>query len=122
MGRKKVYKSAAEKQKAFRLRHGQKRRVPLELRRGVKLGSQEGDLRAKKEGETWEEYKAYVDKAVKAARAREKGEVAFIPGEGPKPSASGEFGEEYYEIQRQHEKTLAELQEGKKIRRKRKRK
>lgn len=121
MSRKK-YKSAAEKQKAYRLRHGQKRKVPLEIRRGIKLGSQEGDLRAKKEGETWEEYKLYIDKAIKGSRAREKGGVAFIPKEGQKPGVSGELDEGYYEIQHQHEKSLEKLGEGKKVRRRRKQK
>ena len=117
---KKKYKSAAEKQKAYRLRHGQKRKVPLEIRRGVKLGSQEGDLRAKKEGETWEEYRAYIDKAIKASRAREKGGIAFIPAEGQKSGAPGELGEEYYETQYQHERSLEKLDVPRKIRRRRK--
>jgi hypothetical protein len=59
MARKRKYKNAAEKQKAFRLRHGQKVKVPVEIRRGEKLGSQETDLRAKKEGETWDGAEIY---------------------------------------------------------------
>ena len=119
MGRKRKYKNAAEKQKAFRLRHGQKRKVPLEIRRGVKLGSQEGDLRLKKEGETWEEYRTYIDKAVKDSRAREKGGIAFIPTAGQKAGVPAELDEEYYEIQYQHEQSLKKLGVGRKARKRR---
>lgn len=122
MGRKKKYPNAAARQKAFRIRHGQKRKVPLEMRRGVKLGSGEGDLRAKKEDETWEEYKVYIDRAVKSSRAREKGATAFIPMEGQKSGVSGEMGEEFYEVQREKEEAFAKLGKGRKLKKGRKQK
>lgn len=114
---KKKYANAAEKQRAWRIRHGQKKKVPLELRRGEKLGSQSGDIRTKKEGESWEAYRKYVESAVLKAEYREKG--AVVPqieegvSTGAKRSAGGykepEFSEDYYEIRRKYESDLVAL-------------
>lgn len=123
MGRKRIYKTSAEKQKAFRLRHGQKRKVPIEIRRGQKLGSQEGDLRPKKEGETWEEYHEYILKSTEAARKREEKAgtaVAKTWGAGAKRIVTDgkepELTEEYYEVQRKKEEGFAKLGKGRKVR------
>ena len=117
MGRKKLYANAAEKQKAWRERHGQKRKVPLEIRRGEELGSSETTIRQKREGETWEEYHEYLTKAVTTARRREQkaggGKIRI-----PKPGGvviRSEFGEDYYETRYQYEKGLEELGKGGKI-------
>ena len=68
---KKKYKNAAEKQKAWRIRHGQPRKVSIELRRGEELGASETTFRLRKEGESWEEYGKYVEESVSAARKRQ---------------------------------------------------
>lgn len=120
MGRKKKYPNAAARQKAFRLRHGQKSRVPLEIRRGEKLGAQEADLRPKRDGESWEKYHSYIRSSVERAQHRQKGEV--VPqsevgdgddSKGAKRSTGGykepQMGEEYYELRRKYEKDLEEL-------------
>ena len=117
MGRKRLYKNAAEKQKAWREKHGQKRKVPLEIRRGEELGSSETTIRQKKEDETWEQYHEYLTKAVTTARKREQktggGKIRI-----PKPGGDvirSEFGEDYYETRYQYEKGLEELGKGGKI-------
>ena len=121
---KKKYKNAAEKQKAYRLRHGQKPKVPLEIRRGEKLGSQEGDLRARKEGETWEGYHMYIKGAIQKAKFRLKDVVVMQEGEdgdsiGAKRSVGGykepTMSEDYYEIRERYEKELEQKQKGRKI-------
>ena len=133
MGRKRKYLNAAARQKAFRIRHGQKKKVPVEIRRGEKLGSQEADLRQKREGETWEQYRVYVNKAVERARHRQIGQVTPQVGAGDEEDSKGakrsvggykepELGEEYYETRYQHKKSLKKLGKGRKIRRGRKQK
>ena len=120
MGRKKVYPNAAARQKAFRIRHGQKRKVSIEISRGERLGSQETDLRAKKEEETWEQYQVYINKAVEAARRRQASEV--VPqidnkgdSKGAKRSVGGykepSIGEEYYETREQYEAQIKKIGE-----------
>lgn len=120
MGRKKKYPNAAARQKAFRLRHGQKSRVPLEIRKGEKLGAQETDLRPKRDGESWQEYHSYIRTSVERARHRQKGVVMpqseVGDGEdskGAKRSAGGykepQMSEEYYELRCKYEKDLEEL-------------
>ena len=71
MGRKRMYRNAAEKQKAWRIKHGQKRKVSIEIRRGERLGASESEIRGKKEGETWEEYHTFVARTVTTARMRQ---------------------------------------------------
>ena len=128
-----MYLNAAARQKAFRIRHGQKKKVPVEIRRGEKLGSQETDLRQKKEGETWDQYQVYVNKAVERARHRQAGQVTSQvevgdeeDSKGAKRSVGGykepEMGEEYYETRYRHEESLEKLGKGRKIRRGRKQK
>ena len=120
MGRKKKYANAAEKQRAWRLRHGQPRKVPLEIRRGERTGASETELRERKEGESWEEYHSYLSKSVSTARRRQEivgGAVSEINDEegslGAKRSMGGykepEFPEEYYEIRRKYESDLVAL-------------
>jgi len=117
MGRKRLYANAAEKQKAWREKHGQKRKVPLEIRRGEELGSSEATIRPKKEGETWEEYHTYINRATTTARKRQAriggGKIRI-----PKPGGDvirSEFGEDYYETRYQYEKGLEELGKGGRI-------
>ena len=122
MGRKRLYKNVAEKQKAWRIKHGQKRKVPLEIRRGEALGSSETTLRAKKESETWEAYHIYITETTAAARRRQ----SSAAGAGGKQKiatpggiASRErrftgvdetaFQEDYYELRAKYEKDLFEL-------------
>jgi hypothetical protein len=110
---KKKYKNAAEKQKAYRLRHGQKRKVPLEIRRGEKLGAQETDLRAKRDNESWDEYHIYIEKVI--AKARQKQARAVVTQDKeitPGASRGGTepvMGEDYYEIREAHEASLKKL-------------
>lgn len=126
---KKKYANAAEKQRAWRLRHGQKKKVPLEFRRYEPLGSSETTFRNKKEDETWEDYHKYLIASINAARKRQVtagGEERKDekPGGGKrKRKIEGKnieqeeivFPEEYYEIRRNWEKSP----EGKKIKEKR---
>lgn len=72
MFKPKKYKSNAEKQRAYRIRHGQKPKVPLEIRRGQPLGSSDTTFRDKKEDETWEEYAKYIHKSIQTARRRQE--------------------------------------------------
>ena len=122
MGRKKIYKSVAEKQRAWRIRTGkQKVKVPLAIRRGEDLGTSEGGLRAKKEGETWESYHLYIkerlNKAVGSKRmsqgAATKIEEGYSTGarRGSRGAVEPEFSEDYYELRAQYEKGLLELDE-----------
>ena len=117
---KKKYENAAAKQKAYRIRHGQKRKVPLEIRRGEKLGAQESDLRAKREGETWEDYHAYIGNAI--AKARQKQARAVTTQDkvtSPGASRGGTepvMEESYYEIREEHERSLKKLGERRRIR------
>ena len=121
MGRKKVYKNAAEKQRAWRIRSGkQKQKVPIPIRRGEKLGTSEAQLRAKKEDETWEEYDKYLHQRVSKARAVDMYQgkpVDKDAGESLRATrAEGgyvepEMSEEYYEIRVQYEKSLYELEQ-----------
>jgi hypothetical protein len=122
----KKYKNAAEKQRAWRIRHGQKVKVPLEVRRGEKTGSQSGDIRGKKEGETWEAYDKYLKSAILKAEYREKG--AVIPPKdkgistGAKRSIGGYkepiFPEGYYELREKYERDLEALTEKQKEKKK----
>ena len=122
MGRKKVYKNAAEKQRAWRIKHGQKRKVPLEIRRGEALGSSETTFRAKKEDESWEAYRKYIAESTEAARRRQSS--AAGAGEDTKTSVPGgiasrerrytgvdetAFQEDYYELRAKYEKDLEDL-------------
>ena len=105
---KKKYKNAAEKQKAWRIRHGQRPKVPLELRRGEELGASETTFRERKEGETWEEYHEYVLASVKAARKRQAsakgaGGKEKIEKPGGDVKGVGVYSVDYYELQRQRE-------------------
>lgn len=126
---KKIYKTAAEKQKAYRIRHGQRRKVPVTMRRGEKLGAQETDLRAKKEGESWEEYHTYIEKTItkarlKQAKATTTRDEEVKPGANRKGKEPGfdkewrEIDEDYYEIKEAHEKMLKALEERSKIKQK----
>lgn len=118
---KKKYKNAAEKQKAWRIRHGQKRKVPLEIRRGQELGSSETTFREKKEDETWEDYHAYLLKSIEGARGREKRASGnLIKGEKPGGDLRWVtvYPGDYYEMER---KRVAGYQEGK-IKQKRRKK
>ena len=115
---KKKYANAAEKQRAWRLRHGQKRKVPLEIRRGEELGASETTFRQKKEEETWEEYHKYLTASINAARRRQasaggkeiKGEVK--PGGDTRGQRL--YPGDYYEIRRELDKPP----EGRKIKEK----
>ena len=116
MGRERKYLNAAARQKAYRLRHGQKPKVPLAIRKGEKLGSQEGDLREKKKGETWEQYREYVVKSVVTARRRQEKKqtnLSEVWGAGARRTLVGahepEITEEYYELRYKYEKDLEEL-------------
>ena len=116
MGRKKKYHNAAEKQKAWRQRHGQKVKVPLALRRGERTGSRDY-LRERKEGESWTEYGKYIQTVVAATRVSEgKGRVKIEEGgKGviqKRAFASYEeptMDEEYYERRREHELSLEKV-------------
>ena len=121
MGRKKIYKTVAEKQRAWRIRSGkQKVKVALPLRRGEKLGTSEGLIRAKKEGETWKEYHVYIQERLGKAKSVtmegglpivDEGEESVgakrIFGRGVEP----EMSEDYYELRANYEKGLLELDE-----------
>lgn len=120
MGRKKVYKNAAEKQRAWRLRTGkQKVKVPLSVRVGEKLGTSEGQIRERKEGETWEEYSKYLKVRIsRAGTATAKDLHRPITKEdgdslGAKRAVGGykepQFSEEYYEIRRKYESDMEKL-------------
>ena len=120
---KKKYANAAEKQKAWRQRHGQKKKVPLEIRRGEELGASETTFRQKKEEETWEEYHKYLTASINAARKRQVSAGGKeIKKEVEKPG--GDLGRQrvysgdYYEMRREKEKPL----EGRKIKEKRRKK
>lgn len=126
MGRKRKYKNAAEKQKAWRIRHGQVKKVPLAIRKGEKLGGSEALLRGKKKGETWEEYHKYIENRVEKARAFKSEQVPIEDnGEdsiGAK-RATGKYkeptmGEEYYELRRKYEEDLEKLKTWRKLKRK----
>ena len=124
---KKKYANAAEKQKAWRIRHGQKKKVPLEFRKVEQLGASETTFRQKKEEETWEEYHKYLTASIIAARKRQisaggKEREDKKPG-GHKAKAEGKntekretvFPVEYYEMRKDWEKPP----EGRKIKEKR---
>ena len=129
MGRKKIYRTVAEKQRAWRIRTGkQKVKVPLPLRRGEKLGTSEGFIRAKKEGETWKEYHVYIQERLGKAKSatmegglpiENEGEESIgakrIFGRGTEP----EMSEDYYELRAKYEKDLLELEnKGRKVKEK----
>ena len=133
---KKKYANAAEKQRAWRLRHGQKKKVPLEFRKVEELGSSETTFRNKKEDETWEEYHKYLTSSINAARKRQaiaggKERKDEKPGgrRGMKAKQKGKvknmekeevvFPVEYYEIQRERELELEKIIKGRKIKEKR---
>ena len=133
---KKKYKNVAEKQKAWRIRHGQPRKVPLEFRKVEELGSSETTFRNKKEDETWEEYHKYLTSSINAARKRQaiaggKERKDEKPGgrRGTKAKQKGEvknmekeevvFPVEYYEMQRERELELEKIIKGRKIKEKR---
>ena len=135
MGRKKKYASAGEKQRAWRIRTGkQKAKVPLEMRRGERLGASESEIRAKKEGETWEEYHVFINRTVALARKRqEKAKGAAGKSEtengynfensigakrGYGKTQEPEMTEEYYEIRAQYEKSLEDLDKKGKLKKK----
>jgi len=123
MGRKKKYANVAEKQRAWRIRSGkQKQKVPLELRRGQRLGASESELRAKREDESWDEYHAYILNSVKFGRIRQ--EKAHGGASSTKESwhtvggrrvnvdyAEPTISEEYYEIRHRYEKELEGLEQ-----------
>ena len=121
MGRKKIYRSVAEKQRAWRIRSGkQKEKVPLPIRRGEKLGTSEAQLRAKKEDETWEEYDKYLHQRVSKARAADMYQGKSIDKDedesiGATRAEGGyvepEWSEEFYEIKAQYERSLFELEQ-----------
>ena len=120
---KKKYKNAAEKQKAWRVRHGQPRKVALKIRRGEDLGTSAAQLRQKRENETWEEYhkyivnrvsKAHSFKPLRAPRINDEEEsvgAKRVSGKYTEPT----FDEDYYEIRAKYEKDLHELGERQKI-------
>ena len=123
MGRKRKYKSAAEKQKAWRIRHGQLHKVPLELRRGEELGASETTFREKKKEESWEEYGKYVNASVQAARKRQ----VSAKGAGGKEKVAKPGGDvkgvrvysgDYYEMRRELERDLEKLTKRRKLKRK----
>ena len=114
---KKKYANAAEKQRAWRIRHGQKQKVPLEFRKAEQLGASETTFRQKKEDETWEEYHKYLTASINAARKRQisaGGKERKEEKPGGKTRAKGEgknseneeivFPIEYYERRREWEK------------------
>lgn len=116
---KKKYKNVAEKQKAWRIRHGQKKKVPLELRRGEELGASETTFRNKKEGETWEEYHKYLTASINAARKRQAAsggkEMKEVLKSGGDTRGQQVYLGDYYEMRREIEKPP----EGRKIKQKR---
>lgn len=126
MGRIKKYKSAAEKQRAWRIRTGkQKEKVPLPIRRGEKLGTSIGQIRNKAEGESWEEYSVYLKTrlskaAIATARDPHK-PLKETEGESLKASrATGkykepEMAEDYYELREQYERDLEALNKRRKL-------
>ena len=122
MGRKKIYKSVAEKQRAWRIRSGkQKVKVPVDIRRGESLGTPEGAIRAKGEEETWQHYHEYIRKRMEfkgEETKREEGDGgdsvgakrAFWGGTEP------EMSEDYYELRAKYELELEKLpNKGRKI-------
>ena len=117
---KKKYENAAAKQKAYRIRHGQKRKVPLEIRRGEKLGAQETDLRAKRDNESWEDYHTYIQAVTRKARQKQAKAVTTQDKEtSPGASRGGiepVMDESYYEIREEHERSLKRLGERRRIR------
>lgn len=118
---KKKYANAAEKQRAWRLRHGQKKKVPLVLRRGEELGASETTFREKKEEETWEEYDKYILASVHAARKRQAIAGGKEIKEAPKPGGDTRgqrvYPGDYYEMRREIDKPP----EGRKIKEKKRR-
>ena len=129
-----MYKNAAEKQKAWRIKHGQKRKVSIEIRRGERLGSSESEIRGKKEGETWEEYHTFVARTVTTARMRQakatgaagslekENDYTYEESVGAKRSYGKthepEMSEDYYELRAKYEKDLRELDKRGKIKKK----
>lgn len=115
MGRKKVYRNAAERQRAWRIRSGKQRvKVPVIMRIGEQLGTSEGQIRKRKEGETWKEYSMYLKtrlaKAEASSRhgqpvAQDSSSVDARRG-GVEPVYPGD----YYEMKREQ---VASYQEGK---------
>lgn len=113
---KKKWKNAAEKQREYRLRHGQKRKVPIPMRRGEKLGTSEGQIRERNEGETWEEYQRYIKlRILRAWIATAKDPHKPITDEEGESKRARravggykepEMGEDYYERRREHEEVL----------------
>lgn len=117
MGRKKLYKNAAEKQRAWRIKHGQKRKVPLPLRRGERLGASESEIRAKREDETWQQYSIFLKGMVQAARKRQQAAGGAVTGIDDKEHSTGakrtttpyhepEMGEDYYERRQAYEASM----------------
>lgn len=128
MGRKRIYKSAAEKQRAWRLRHGQPSKVSTDIRIGEKLGTSEAYLRAKNSNETWEEYHRYIQTRVGKARVFKSEQVPIETKEGDSIGAKRVVGkyvepsmdEEYHEIRRRYEADLEKLvKKGNKIKQRR---
>ena len=119
---KKKYANAAEKQRAWRIRHGQKKKVPLALRRGEELGASETTFRQKKEDETWEEYHKYLTASINAARKRQASAGGKeIKGEAkPGGDLRGQrvYPGDYYEMRKEADKPP----EGRKIKEKRRKK
>ena len=119
---KRKYANAAEKQRAWRQRHGQKKKVPLLLRRGEELGASETTFRQKKEDETWEEYHKYLTTSINAARKRQVSaggkETKAVEKPGSDERGQQVYPGDYYEMRREMEKPP----EGKKIKEKRRRK
>ncbi|MCK4307392.1 hypothetical protein KAW50_04095 [candidate division WOR-3 bacterium] len=115
---KKKYANAAEKQRAWRIRHGQKQKVPLALRRGEELGASETTFRQKKEDESWEDYHKYLTASINAARKRQKSAGGKEIKREVKPGgdARGQrvYPGDYYEMRREVDKPP----EGKKIKEK----
>lgn len=114
MFKPKKYKSAAEKQRAWRIKHGQKPKVPIAMRRGELLGSSETTFREKKEDESWEDYAKYVNKSVQSARKRQEKASGAIERTQELGSLASErakqqpgIPETYYERRRRWEKTKA---------------
>lgn len=101
---KKKYANAAEKQKAWRIRHGQARKVSIELRRGEELGASETTFRLRKEGESWEEYGKYMEKSVNAARKRQAS--AKGSGFGGDIKGAAVYPGDYSEMRRVVEKPI----------------
>jgi hypothetical protein len=120
---KKKYANAAEKQKAWRIRSGrQKKKVPLEIRRGEALGASETTFRQKKEDETWEEYHKYLTASINAARKRQisvGGKVMKdVEKSGGDTRGQRVYSGDYYEMRKEVEKPP----EGRKIKQKRRKK